>query len=141
MEVSRFVWPNIANICIQIYNLEDNILTYLCFILHHWNRFLIGKGIIITSGRCTQTDIPYSVILNWTLVRDGAKKSHLFLGSLCVLIFRLFMYNSGMMNELDEDLEVLDRVPFDLDAAVRDLQVGPTSNLLSRDAAGANVVR
>ena len=75
------------------------------------------------------------------MVRDGAKKSYLFLGSLCVLIFRLFMYNSGMMNELDEDLEVLDRVPFDLDAAVRDLQVGPTSNLLSRDAAGANVVR
>ena len=51
------------------------------------------------------------------------------------------MYNSGMMNELDEDLEVLDRVPFDLDAAVRDLQVGLTSNLFSGDAAGANVVR
>ena len=28
------------------------------------------------------------------------------------------MYNCGMMNDLDEDLEVLDRVPFDLDAAI-----------------------
>ena len=51
------------------------------------------------------------------------------------------MYNGGMMNDLDEDLEVLDRVPFDLDAAIRDLQVGPTSHILNSDAAGANVVR
>ena len=51
------------------------------------------------------------------------------------------MYNSGMMNDLDEDLEVHDRVPFDLDAAIRDLQVGPTSNILNRDAAGSNIVR
>ena len=51
------------------------------------------------------------------------------------------MYNSGMMNDLDEDLEVLDRVPFDLDAAIRDLQVGPTLGVLSGDAAGSNVIR
>ena len=51
------------------------------------------------------------------------------------------MYNSGMMNDLDEDLEVLDRVPFDLDAAIRDLQVGPTSSLFNKDAAGSNIVR
>ena len=46
------------------------------------------------------------------------------------------MYNSGMMNDLDEDLEV-----HDLDAAMRGLQVDPTSNLLNRDAAGSNIVR
>ena len=51
------------------------------------------------------------------------------------------MYNSGMMNDLDEDLEVLDRVPFDLDAAIRDLQVGPTSNVLNKDAAGSEIIR
>ena len=51
------------------------------------------------------------------------------------------MYNSGMMNDLDEDLEVLDRVPFDLDAAIRDLQVGPTIKVLNKDAAGSNIVR
>ena len=51
------------------------------------------------------------------------------------------MYNGGIMNDLDEDLEVMDRVPFDLDSAIRDLQVGPTTGLLNCDAAGANVVR
>ena len=51
------------------------------------------------------------------------------------------MYNSGMMNDLDEDLEVLDRVPFDLDAAIRDLRVGPTTGVLGGDAAGSNVIR
>ena len=51
------------------------------------------------------------------------------------------MYNSGMMNDLDEDLEVLDRVPFDLDAAIRDLGIGPLPGVLSGDAAGSNVIR
>ena len=51
------------------------------------------------------------------------------------------MYNSGMMNDLDEDLEVLDRVPFDLDAAIRDLQIGPLPGVLGGDAAGSNVIR
>ena len=56
-------------------------------------------------------------------------------------ISRLLMYNSGMMNDLDEDLEVLDRVPFDLDAAIRDLGIGPLPGVLSGDAAGSNVIR
>ena len=56
-------------------------------------------------------------------------------------LFLRLMYNGGIMNDLDEDLEVMDRVPFDLDSAIRDLQVGPTTGLLNCDAAGANVVR
>ena len=51
------------------------------------------------------------------------------------------MYTSGMMKYLVEELAVLDRVPFDLDAAIRDLQIGPLPGVLGGDAAGSNVIR
>ena len=44
------------------------------------------------------------------------------------------------MNEINEEGDYFDRAPFDLDAAIRDLSVGPTDNIFN-NAGGSEITR